>query len=613
MKRTANEPHVVRTGPGTRFADAVARAMAMGGGDVVVLDSRAQPAHGWLEKMSRCAASDPRIATVAAWPPFAGDPARVERAIELAAVPLYPDVAAANDECLYIRRQALQDVGSFASSAELRRRASEAGYRNVLCDDAFVAGCPDAMLDAESLAPLRAMVRSQLAVLGAGDKPGVLHVVHPRGGGTEKYIQELIAATRGDYRHYFLRIHPDRWRLAETEGAEPGAYEWPRDEACESGAWLRSICAWLRIGVAHVHSLVGSGEEFVRVLERSSVPYCYSVHDMYLPCPTVYLIDSAGVYCNATTDPVLCTRCLAKFPGLEGTDIVAWRARYARFLGKAQKVYAPSRWAAETLAKYYPGAAVTVAPPRVEPAGAGAHESASAFSLPDDGRRTIGVLGAIGPEKGARLVEAMVTRIRERSLPLRVVVVGYTDVESRHQSADGVLTVHGPYGRDEIAALLDHYGIAILAFPTIWPETFSYTLSEGWQAGRPALVPPRGALRERVLATGAGWLMDGFPEVDAMLDQMAALTAPSNRPEVEAKSRLAKAVAESGGEPAARLYRDLAVVSQDAALEVPRYPIYEAACRAMGVQALPQPAIETAPREARRRTPLERLVRLLRD
>ena len=584
----ANEPQVVRIEPGTRFADAVARAMAMGSGDVVVLDSHAQPAQGWLEKMIRCAASDPRIGTVAAWPHSGADPVRAERAVELAAVPLYPDVAA-GDACLYVRRQALNDVGSFASSEELCRRASEAGYRNVLCDDACIAGCPDGVLDAASLAPLRAMVRSQLAVLGAEDRPGVLHVVHPRGGGTEKYIQELIAATRSDYRHYFLRIHPDRWRLAETEGAEPATYEWPRDEAFESGAWLRSICAWLRIGVAHVHSLVGSGDDFVRVLERSSVPYCYSVHDMYLPCPTVYLINSEGVYCNATTDPAVCTRCLSKFPGLEGTDIVAWRSRYARFLGKAKRVYAPSRWAAETIAKYYPAASVTVAPPRIEPAAAGAREIAGAFSLPDDGRRNVGVLGAIGPEKGARLVEAMVARIRERGLPLRIVVVGYTDVESRHQSTDRVLTVHGAYGRDEIAALLDHYGIAILAFPTIWPETFSYTLSEGWQAGRPALVPPRGALRERVLATGAGWLMEGFPEIDAMLDQMMALTAPSNRAEVDAKSRLARAVSATCDEPAAHLYRDLSIVSHDAAREVPRYPIYEAACRAMGVEPLPQP------------------------
>ena len=83
-------------------------------------------------------------------------------------------------------------------------------------------------------------------------------------------------------------------------------------------------------------------------------------------------------------------------------------------------------------------------------------------------------------------------RIRERGLPLRIVVIGYTDRESRHQAADQVLTIHGPYRRDEIEALFDHYRIALLAFPTIWPETFSYTLSEGWPAGRPALVP-RGA------------------------------------------------------------------------------------------------------------------------
>jgi hypothetical protein len=55
---------------------------------------------------------------------------------------------------------------------------------------------------------------------------------------------------------------------------------------------------------------------------------------------------------------------------------------------------------------------------------------------PTTGYRHFGVLGAVGPEKGARHVEALAQRIRDRQLPLRIVVVGYMDRAKRDQSSD---------------------------------------------------------------------------------------------------------------------------------------------------------------------------------
>ena len=70
-----------------------------------------------------------------------------------------------------------------------------------------------------------------------------------------------------------------------------------------------------------------------------------------------------------------------------------------------------------------------------------------------------------------------------------------------------------------------------MLYPSAGPETFSYTLSEAWAAGRPVLVPPIGALAERVQATGAGWVMtdDEWRDEMRMLDRILALVAPARR------------------------------------------------------------------------------------
>ena len=128
-------------------------------------------------------------------------------------------------------------------------------------------------------------------------------------------------------------------------------------------------------------------------------------------------------------------------------------------------------------------------------------------SLPDDGVTTIAVLGAVGPDKGARRLERLVALVRSARLPVRFVLIGYMDVEKGPwQSDDAVLTVHGRYEPRDLPDLLAQYRVRLVAFPSAGPETFSFTLSEAWAAGLPVIVPPFGALAERVADTDAGWL-----------------------------------------------------------------------------------------------------------
>jgi hypothetical protein len=81
-------------------------------------------------------------------------------------------------------------------------------------------------------------------------------------------------------------------------------------------------------------------------------------------------------------------------------------------------------------------------------------------------------------------------------------------------------------------------------YPSAAPETFSFTLSEAWAAGRPVVVPPIGALAERVEGSGAGWVWaDGeWRSEAAMLARIAELLARARAGALAEAARCARAM-----------------------------------------------------------------------
>ncbi|MEP6609983.1 MAG: glycosyltransferase, partial [Burkholderiaceae bacterium] len=327
---------------------------------------------------------------------------------------------------------------------------------------------------------------------------------------------------------YVLVALGDRWEvedLSDANGGIPISYNFERHPDELWASFLREVVDLFAVQFAHVHHLSGSRIGLLTALAGAGIPYGVTVHDFHLACPTITLMNANDRFCGGETDADVCRRCLAEQSGLRDVDVIGWRRDHAAFLAAARFVLAPSQSAADLLAHYYPPHAVYVVPhdkPDVVSRSVVAIEPK--FTLPDDGVATVGVLGAIGPVKGARRLERLVALTRQLRLPLRWVLIGYLDRQYLPmQDHDAIFTVHGPYRPAEIPALLDHYRVRMTVFPSAGPETFSYTLTESFAAGRPALVPPIGALGERVQASGGGWLMHDWQDDHAILMQVSRL------------------------------------------------------------------------------------------
>lgn len=130
--------------------------------DIAVLAPDAVPAPGWLNRLAACFVADGAIATATPWS-NAGEAAAWPRIGEIAAIPddlermaraaagmpaIAPELPAAVGHAVLLRGSALSRVGGldaasygswYAALIDLSLRLSGLGWRNALCDTAFVA------------------------------------------------------------------------------------------------------------------------------------------------------------------------------------------------------------------------------------------------------------------------------------------------------------------------------------------------------------------------------------------------------------------------------------------------------------------------------------------
>ncbi len=427
-------------------------------------------------------------------------------------------------------------------------------------------GMVQSYIAADPLRPLREAAQSRLAA--AKSPRGVLHVIHDHGGGTETHVRTLIEASRDRWRHYVAVAVGDRWQI--DEHAADGAtrtFDFVRGERESWHDFVSGIAAAFDISLVHIHHLSRSRDGVLAALATVGLPYGITIHDLWLACPTVTLTRGDDRFCGGVTDIGACTQCLRAQAPYAGTDIGQWRRDHAALVAGAAFVIAPSEWTAQMLIRYFPEASprVTIIPhatpdPRASQSVGATAQPLTAVLLPDDGVPTVAIVGAIGRDKGARRIESLADLARERDARLRFVVIGYLDVQQGPwQSDDAMLTVHGRYAARDLPTLLAHYRVGMVVYPSGGPESFSYTLSEVWRAGAPALVPPIGALAERVDRSGGGWVMTREEWIDdaRMLDRIAALSGPQAAGIRASASAAAKRIPHVAGDTMANATLDL--------------------------------------------------------
>ena len=450
--------------------------------------------------------------------------------------------------CMFIARAALDSCGYFDEDAyglgygeenDFCMRASANGFRNIMALDVFVQHKGEVSFAANAVqlrhraaqtlharfpaydALVRNHVQADPAITDraridlarlmrqAAGLERTLCITHNRGGGISTYLKRR-SRTLAERSIGLVTLTPTSPLSSGVDLNSPYAIDVPN---------LKNLSLWghrerlisslreLRVGRLEIHSLVGWSHRALRAVpalaESLGIPYHFFVHDYTSICPQTNLVGHSGTYCGEKgTDQ--CRECLAqrKSPavsvhgptpwGCKDVDIDVWREAYTELLHRAATVKVPSLDARSRINRYFPSLKVICEPhnaayPQLE-------KSLRATELSGEAR--IAIIGAIGEHKGSRTLLECAKDAATRQLPLRFIIIGFTD-RDRDLERFANVDISGPYDDINIFKLLAGARAHAVFLPSVCPETYSYTLSIAHSARVPVAVFDLGAQAER--------------------------------------------------------------------------------------------------------------------
>ena len=446
------------------------------------------------------------------------------------------DVPTGHGFCLFIKRGALDTVGlldesfgrGYGEENDFCVRAADRGFRNVCATGVLVQHLESISFIGDKLPLLRANLailhrrypeyqaivmaaeardvlrqarwpldRARLSAAADDGVRFVLVVQHFYGGGTKRAIDDIdaIVGFAGRRTLALVCVENGLFVLSCDQPAFKATFA-----KGDEGDLFR-ILRGLPLDLVVVHQFLGYSAEMIAGFGElaSDIRTIYYAHDFYSICPRITMIDALGEFCDVA-DAARCLRCVemdGAHPAsrLDGLVPAEHRALFANALGRFHRVVSPSESGASYLRRAFEGLDVLALPhpekarDRIDTAGTALEH--------------IVVIGAISRQKGSSKLHEIVTRARLTHPSLHFYLIGYTDDDERFDGLPNI-SITGRYGSEQLTQCIERSDGRIALFLNVWPETFSYTLSEAVRHGLLPVVPNLGAPAERVRSSGFG-------------------------------------------------------------------------------------------------------------
>lgn len=340
----------------------------------------------------------------------------------------------------------------------------------------------------------REFIRLDRAVAQNG-KPCTVYVTHTLGGGIQTYLDEQIAKNPGTEALILAWVESSGTYYWQAQSLSLGVRFFQIDQIGELALWIRAHSP-LSIQLNHVG--FGDFAQLRDLVDLLGLPTEVILHDFAFICPRINLLDDSKTFCEVK-DASTCDGCIARAGvhplftrGIsEQKSVTQHREEARELLSRCGSIVAPTAVTRDLYLRALPGLDIDVRLhhplPRFRPKRAG-HSMV----------KTVAVLGAISELKGLFVYKKIADELERIAPDIKIVFFGYTENDSLFANNKNVIITGKYNSADHLKELMSAYDpVAALHFP-IWPETFSYTLSESLSYGLMPFYFAIGALRERL-------------------------------------------------------------------------------------------------------------------
>lgn len=477
--------------------------------------------------------------------------------IEQTSLHIYPEMPTGHGYCMFIAREALRVVGFFDEATfkkgygeenDFCYRAIELGFVNILCDDTFIyhKGTQsftedkknDSIKEATAVLERRypalrsytshyVVYKHNLVIqknvawqLMLGNRKNILFVAHTWienedeircVGGATLHVWDLMRNLGGEYNAFVFYSKKEGYGLSVYTPQGKRDFTFPMrvfyDVKYHNGPYsdlLRQILTQFDIDLVHIHHTAGHTLDIAKIAKEQGLPVVYTIHDFYSFCLFINCVNPLEKYCEPTCENVgNCAGCLSHYRGIGHNIAPRYREVMGEMLALCDVILSPADATATIVREIYPFLSPVTVPHGLDSsdyrAGGPAQPRGEAFH--------IAFIGGVAVHKGSHRIAALIKNCAGKKVRFTVFGAVYDEEIKKLADKNPAVTLIENYERADIVAMLQEHAVDLVGLFSIWPEAFSYTLTEAMMAGVPVLTFDTGALGERVRESGSGFLL----------------------------------------------------------------------------------------------------------